>query len=1700
MKEGLRSGKFKVEKEKGSLKQTVVGNKGDEETPHLVLDGGDGPEFDHVGETGNGGGVVERKKVNGQVPIVGRVLRSRVVANGGGEGVGETGKKRRLVDNGDDKKGKEEKVGGQVGIAGRVLRSRTVVNGGGVKVESDGGEMEDVGVVEKRKRRRLVKKGENVVDDGLEKKKGKEEGDGKVLNAGRVLRSRTVVNGECDKAESGGDKAESCGDKAESDGGKAESNGDMAESGGDKAESGGVKAESDGGKAESNGDMAENGGDKTESDGNKSESDGVKTESDGDRAESDSDMGEKENVEVAEFGKKSRFVGNGGGVEKNKVKETEVGGKAPVAGRVLRSRTVVNGGFMAESDGALVRESRRKDVSHKKFSDVKNEGEDQLVTGFTKKLKGKRGRPPKVKKEENGRSGDGLRKLKGKRGRPVKKEREESDLLDGRLRKKLRSGQNSSENLKGNLDEEGNVYFKRKSGSKSQERVKPSTVTNDSYLERKRIRKELDVKASSQVKRDTKGRYVESEDSEDGDEHKEPKQKQSGDNKQRSKSKDGIRELKQAVSEKIVKMILAAGWTVERRQRNGREYMDAVYVCPAGKTHWSVTKAYNAFKVGCENGDPMTCKDGFKFTLIPPEELNMLQRVVNKKVRKNKKKKKKKGKGKGQGNSNGKQKAKDGDVSDEGIEEKRKKKLGKSLKGKHLLLEKDASTSTACEGELCLVQRHKRQKTQNRKRCALLVRNSENVDSENDGYIPYDGKRTVLAWMVDLGTLSLNSKLKYMNKRKRKVLLEGKIARDGIHCGCCDKTISLSEFVTHTRRDYSEPLRYILTDSGSSLLQCLLNSWNKQEESERWGFHFVEVTEEDPNDDTCGICGDGGDLICCDSCPSTFHKSCLEIKKFPSGDWHCVYCSCKFCGMFDENMCQRDSSENVVASALLTCHLCEEKYHPCCIQAKDAVNGDSSSPSFCAKNCQELFEKLERLLGVRHEVEEGFSLTLLRRFDVGDKPQKVDCNSKLIECNAKLAVAFLIMDECFLPMVDHRSEVNLIHNILYNCRSNFNRLNYGGFFTAILERGDEIISAATIRIHGNYLAEMPFIGTRYMYRRQGMCRRLLSAIESALCSLKVERLVIPAISELTETWTSVFGFKSLEESSKQKMKNMNILVFPGVDILQKPLLNQLTEKNKSPVKGLSFADLEHHKTIKDVVCNTEEGRLARSDSEATAPCVHEGNDELAAVQSDTQLLCDVSRDNLESKTNTIPIPTDSVCDVLEPTKEINECQNSASVADVRALELVTKQNQPELLCNTAEGFLAGSDAEATASFKHKANDELVAVQSDTQLPSGVSHDNVEGENNSMTIPTGPISDAHEQTEDTQLLCGVSHDNREVNNTLTIPTGSISNGHEQTEERNEHQNSDSVPDVKEVELGTKQNQYSMSKVERKSDLHPEGTDSAIEVRCALGEGTENIDRKVRMEADIVKPFASYEEFFCPCTENNATELQNVSLVHEANVSSENIVRTGSEITTQISHDARDHKHHDSQHLQVEGSIFRSDENLLETFEVENNHSFIQHTSIVTEGVHPESIKCSDSRILTKTGKVAGDGFHQAAALTHEEADDSKGHSTTLLLGSSIICTSGNGKNTHKVVSTPADNNSHPSCGANINSNGNSNAPDVPGVYFTSNGAHMNTKSLQQSDIDNNSIRQPNSSNTCASGGGNSFGPSEVTILSNQGQAS
>ena len=53
------------------------------------------------------------------------------------------------------------------------------------------------------------------------------------------------------------------------------------------------------------------------------------------------------------------------------------------------------------------------------------------------------------------------------------------------------------------------------------------------------------------------------------------------------------------------------------------------------------------------------------------------------------------------------------------------------------------------------------------------------------------------------------------------------------------------------------------------------------------------------NSPVCGVCWEGGKLLCCDFCPSSFHMECigLEPDDFGSGAWSCPHHACATCNM-----------------------------------------------------------------------------------------------------------------------------------------------------------------------------------------------------------------------------------------------------------------------------------------------------------------------------------------------------------------------------------------------------------------------------------------------------------------------------------------------------------------------------------------------------------------------------------------------------------------------------------------------------------------------------------------------------------------------------------------------------------------------------------------------------------------------------------
>ncbi|XP_058088661.1 uncharacterized protein LOC131235489 isoform X2 [Magnolia sinica] len=436
--------------------------------------------------------------------------------------------------------------------------------------------------------------------------------------------------------------------------------------------------------------------------------------------------------------------------------------------------------------------------------------------------------------------------------------------------------------------------------------------------------------------------------------------------------------------------------------------------------------------------------------------------------------------------------------------------------GKALILEKRSPSSTSKRKSVGGGISNGKKKKKRSGGCSLTVRRLGKGDHEEK--ISPETKASILSWLIDAGVLTENEKVMYKNKNCGS-MLKGWVTKGGIRCNCCKKVMSLLEFEAHAGRDLRQPWDNTHLGSGRSLLSCLLEAWEKEKKLRKVGFQIVGVNDPDPSDDTCGVCADGGSLICCDNCPSTFHQDCVMLKALPEGSWYCPYCRCALCMMVKQ--VQDRTRESFM---LLKCIQCGRRYHRECAWGHDLPMMGSESLSFCGIYCKKVAEGLSNMLGVTKPTEEGFSWTVLRRID---EDKGISSNKKpsfIMECNAKLSLSLSVLEECFVPLVDPRSSLDMLTQAVYNCG-----------------------------IHGTRSAEMPFIGTRPMYRRQGMCRRLLKAVEEMLSSLHVEKLIIPAIPDLLETWMTSFSFKPLELSHREEIKNLVMIVFAETILLQKSI-------------------------------------------------------------------------------------------------------------------------------------------------------------------------------------------------------------------------------------------------------------------------------------------------------------------------------------------------------------------------------------------------------------------------------------------------------------------------------------------------------------------------------------------------------------------
>ncbi|KAA8549424.1 hypothetical protein F0562_001103 [Nyssa sinensis] len=414
--------------------------------------------------------------------------------------------------------------------------------------------------------------------------------------------------------------------------------------------------------------------------------------------------------------------------------------------------------------------------------------------------------------------------------------------------------------------------------------------------------------------------------------------------------------------------------------------------------------------------------------------------------------------------------------------------------------------------------------------------------------------RTVLSWLIENNVVLPGEKVRYCGKKDHRPMAEGWITHEGVKCSCCDKIFTLSKFEAHAGSTNHRPSANIFLEDGRSLFDCQLQlKRNNNLRSFRTEPHDMKgKRHHSANDCICSICHFGGELLLCDQCPSSFHTTCLGLMDVPDGDWFCPSCCCGICGQsrFSEDTGQ--FNDNII----LNCVQCEHHFHVGCLRKGGLIKLDNYPKGnwFCGKRCEQIFLGLRELLGKSVPVgKDNLTWTLLKYMKC-DGDHNASDNEALMENYSKLNVALGVMHECFEPVKESHMRRDLIEDVIFSRWSELKRLNFQGFYTVLLERNDELITVATVRVYGEKVAEVPLIGTRFQYRRLGMCRILMNELEKNLMELGVERLVLPAAPGVLNTWTTTFGFSKMTKYERLNFVDYTFLDFQGTIMCQKLLM------------------------------------------------------------------------------------------------------------------------------------------------------------------------------------------------------------------------------------------------------------------------------------------------------------------------------------------------------------------------------------------------------------------------------------------------------------------------------------------------------------------------------------------------------------------
>ncbi|PAN50166.1 hypothetical protein PAHAL_9G502900 [Panicum hallii] len=562
--------------------------------------------------------------------------------------------------------------------------------------------------------------------------------------------------------------------------------------------------------------------------------------------------------------------------------------------------------------------------------------------------------------------------------------------------------------------------------------------------------------------------------------------------------------------------------------------------------------------------------------------------------------------------------------------------------------------------------------------------------------------KTIFSLLIEKNILLPRDKVTYKQISDGPGIKEGSIGRDGVKCMCCNEIFSLENFEVHAGSSTPLPSAHMFLKDGRSLSQCLVDLMGVNTPRDSLRVRLKGRYSDLESDSICSVCHDGGEILLCDNCPSSYHHDCVGLEAIPEGSWYCPSCRCNICNLSDYDP---DTSQ-FTEKTIVYCDQCEREYHVGCTRhSGHELICRPEGCWLCSSGCSKIFQHLQELIGKSVPTPvKGLSCTILRFYRENSSDHGHYDDAIMAEHYVKLCIALDVLHECFVTIIEPRTESDISEDIVFNRESELRRLNFRGFYTILLQKGGEVVSVGTFRICGQKFAELPLIGTRVPYRRQGMCRLLMNELEKLLLDLGVERLLIPAVPELLETWTGSFGFTVMSNSDRILLAENSILSFQGTTMCQKVLniaCNNLQDQNVPSISNSIYdKDVDIASTHSEVLNGTmmcisidrtticdKAVNIASTCSEVLIGTTMSNSDRELAENSSP---CSLGTSSCQKVINTLGRPEGlngfdyqvQESNIIGETME-SDCQEGTSIA-IEEMEQLETELVPEIQNNSGE--------------------------------------------------------------------------------------------------------------------------------------------------------------------------------------------------------------------------------------------------------------------------------------------------------------------------------------------------------------------------------------------------------------------------------